>query len=172
MGLTLETYQNILKKLLPDGKIWRFSSASDFIKFLNSFAVELLRIENKGYDLFRDALPDTTVDLLSDWERITALPDTSNPQTDEQRRANIVAKLRFNETGKQVLIDLAAEIGYVITITEFQQFRASISKAGDALTNGEWVFTFQVNYSGTLSELQELVEKVKTAHTFAIYNLV
>jgi uncharacterized protein YmfQ (DUF2313 family) len=92
--------------------------------------------------------PRLAATLLPDWEACFGLPDpcTPQPQSTVDRRTALLQKI--TEQGGQsptYFIGRAAAIGDTITITEFQPFRAGISRAGDALTNGPWQFTWRVN---------------------------
>lgn len=148
MGFGADSYRKMLLSLLPSGLAWPKESGSELYKQMDAFAQELARVDARAMRLLEEADPRTTFELITDWERIVGLPDECTPstQTLQQRREAIVSKLAFvGGISRQFYIDLAAKLGFTITITEFRPFRAGISKAGDALTNGPWVFAWQVN---------------------------
>ena len=69
------------------------------------------------YELF----PDQATELLSDWERVCGLTldDTETPQS---RRQRVVAQLRsVGRMDQAYYIELAAELGYTITIEELMR---------------------------------------------------
>jgi len=155
-------------------------------------ADELSRADGRAADLLRELDPRTTVELLTDWETALGLPDACVPagQTIQQRRSAVVAKYTsLGGQSRQFYIDLAAALGYTITITEFRPFRAGISVAGDPLTNGDWIFAWQVNAPETTifefragqstageplrnwgnDELECAISAVKPAHTEVLF---
>lgn len=149
MGVTNSLYTKFLKTLLPKGDAWTRALDSNWHKFLSAIADELVRVHTRGgVDLLKELYPATSLELLDDWERILNLPDDciGEAVSTQDRRNQILYRLT-NQGGQspQFFIDLAAQLGYTITITEFDQFRAGISVAGDALTNGDWCFAWQVN---------------------------
>lgn len=73
------------------------------------------------------------VALLSDWERVLALP-VSTGMTIQARRQQIMVKL--NETGglsRSYFIRLAKSLGYEVTIDEPEPFRCGRNRCGDRL---------------------------------------
>lgn len=150
MGLTLARYKTVLKKLLPVGKIWTFESGSDFLKLLDSFAVELKRVDDDAVTVSADVLPDVTTQFLFEWEDVLGL--TAGNRSDADRRLQIVQKLTmFVAGGKKFIIDYAATKGFTITIQEFEPFVAG-DYAGDTVSNGWWPFTWQMTFEGGPSD--------------------
>lgn len=149
MARTAADYREHLKALLPPGQAFPREPGTDMEKLLAGMAQELARIDSRGEALISEANPQTTAEMLTDWERVAGLPDKCSGSLEETlqgRRQALLAKLA--STGgqsPQYFIDLAAALGYIVTITEFRPFRAGMSQAGDALTNGAWVYTWQVN---------------------------
>ena len=149
MARTAAEYRESLRALLPPGKAWTRDPGTTFDDLLDAMAQEWARLDARAEQLIDEALPDSTTELLPDWERVAGLPDTcggDQSETLQGRRADLIA--RITSTGGQTpayFIAVAAALGYTITITEFRPFRAGYSSAGDALTNDEWAHTFQVN---------------------------
>jgi uncharacterized protein YmfQ (DUF2313 family) len=193
--MNLNQYVAFLKTLLPRGKIWSVSSGSNLEKLLQAMGDELVRIDGRASrDLLSELDPRETNELLSDWERICGLPDPclGTAGTLEDRRNNIVTKLASRGgQSPAYFIAVAAAVGFVITITEFRQFRAGISKSGDALTNGPWAFAWQVNTatdtltarfragrsragdplsSSRAEALECVITRLKPAHTTVLFN--
>lgn len=150
MGLNAEAYARQLKALLPTGPAWTGTDKMGvFGRLLLAIGDELARIDARCDDLIRELDPATTTELLPDWERVLGLPDPclTQAQTLQQRRAAVVTKYTLlGGQNAQFYIDLAASIGFPITITEFDPFVAG-SDAGDPLSNDEggWPYTWQVN---------------------------
>lgn len=153
MARTADAYREQLKALLPPGQAFPRDTGSSMDDLLGAMAQELARIDGRGEALILEANPQTANELLADWERVAGLPDKcagTLEETVQGRRNALLAKL--SSTGGQspaYFIEVAAALGYTVTITEFRPFRAGLSEAGDALTNGDWVFYWQVNAPAT-----------------------
>lgn len=146
--MSAEAYARQLKELLPSGAAWRRDGEAVVSKVLLAIADALARLDARAKNLMDEFDPRTTLELLPDWERVFDLPDpcVTSTQTIQQRRNAIVAKMtNVGGQSRAYFIALAAALGYEITITEFRPFKAGRSRAGDALTNGDWVFAWRVN---------------------------
>lgn len=193
MALTTDDYLKQLQALLPQGPAWSREPDAVLTKLLTEFAAEFSRVDFRIEDLLNEADPRTTNELLADWERVAGLPDlcTGIPETIAQRRELLVAKLtNVGGQSKQFYIDLAAKLGYAITITEFKRFRVT-SRVNEQLTNADWNYAWRVNaqqdtvrafrVNGRVSEplatwgntaLECMITRLKPAHThvqFAYY---
>lgn len=146
---TAADYREQLKALLPPGQAFPRDPGTTLHNLLDGMAIELARVDQRGATLPVEANPATTNELLTDWERVAGLPDKCSGElegTVQGRRNALLAKLV--STGGQSIpyfIEVAAALGFTVTITEFRPFRAGLSVAGDALTNGDWQFAWQVN---------------------------
>lgn len=155
MAHTVEEYAQLLRNLLPSGSAFVRDPGTNMEQLLLGLAVEWARVESRGEQLAIDVNPLDTVELLPDWERAAGLPDKCSGEletTIQGRRNALVAKLA--STGGQSIqyfIDIAAALGYTITITEFKPFEVGRSTVGEALTNGPWQFAWQINAPETTS---------------------
>ncbi|SDH81278.1 Uncharacterized protein YmfQ in lambdoid prophage, DUF2313 family [Pseudomonas flavescens] len=90
---------------------------------------------------------------LSDWERVLGLPDPCLAYvslTVGQRLAAVLAKLRgIGGQSRRYYIQLAASLGYSITITEYRPFRAGLGRAGDPVAGDGWTSAWRVNAPAT-----------------------
>jgi uncharacterized protein YmfQ (DUF2313 family) len=190
MGLTAASYIRMLKGLLPRGPLWSVPSGSVLNKLLQSMADELLRVDTSVVNAFEEADPSTSTAVLSEWERIVGLPDdcTGISSTLPGRRQQVVARLSARGgQNKQFFIDLAASVGFEVSIEEFDRFLAG-SKAGDGLYNKGWIFAWRVNAISSQSSvfragahagdklsfssdstLECLINKRKPAHTVVLF---
>jgi len=166
-----------LDQLLPPGLLWTRRPGSNREKLLTAIAAESARFEELTLALIDEADPRTTSDLLDEWEAYVGLPDpcvpTSITFTDDERRAQIVARLNANGgQSRQFFIDLAAAIGFTITITEFTTFQVGISGAGDPVGGETWVYAWQVNTATDARSpiLECLFHRLAPAHTVVIFN--
>lgn len=189
-------YKNLLIRFLPPGMMWPgVESNNGLTALLDAFAAELARIDARAAELINEAYPDTTIELLDDWERVAGLPDdcTGALELLQQRRDALLTALTGTRShSRQYFTNLAASLGYAITITESTPFRASINHAGDPLSGATELHTWQVNTSATNaiyfrasqsaagdplftsdSNLLECVfNALKPAHTIVQYNYV
>lgn len=133
---------------LPTGLVWPREPDSVLARILGTLAPSYARQTDRAGYLLTDAFPDTTLELLPEWEATLGLPDPcagSNP-TLQQRQAQVRA--RFRADGGQsaaYLTAAAARLGYAITITQFQAFKCGASRCGDPLCGEAWAHAFQVN---------------------------
>ncbi len=190
---TAADYLEQLKTLLPPGQAFPRDAGTTLHSLLDGMSIELARVDGRGEALPGEANPASTNELLGDWERVAGLPDKCSgvlEETLQGRRNALLTKL--SSTGGQspgYFIDLAASLGYTVTIEQFKPFRVGMSRAGDSLTNGPWVFTwlirapevtvtsFRVGRS-TVGErlrtwgndtLECKINQLKPAHTIALF---
>lgn len=192
MAMNGNQHAEQLDALLPQGLAWPRESDARMRALTRGLAEEFSRIDMRGDDLLREVLPNTTVEMLSDWERAAGLPDACVPagQTLQERRNALLSRLAG--TGGQsraFFIELAAYLGFTITITEFRQFRAGISRVGDAVYGDDWLHAWRINAPETTiiefraglsavgeplrkwgNELLECVfNRIKPAHTILLF---
>lgn len=194
MAHTVEEYAELLKNLLPPGQAFPREPGSNMEQVLLGMAEELARVEIRADQLAVEVNPASSVELLSDWERAAGLPDKCAgvlEDTVQGRRQALLTKLTsVGGQSKAYFIALAAALGYEISITEFRPFRAGRSTAGQALTNGDWVFTWEVMAPATTvldfragrsaageplrswgnDRLECKINQLKPAHTIVIFS--
>lgn len=142
-----EAYQAQLAALLPRGRAWPREGGSTLMRLLHAEADELARIDGRAADLFEETDPRSTLELLTDWERVAGLPDNCIPAPDSiaERRAALLARLTGQGgQSRAYFIDLAASMGYAVTMDEFAVFAAG-SLAGDDLNDDDWAHAWRVN---------------------------
>lgn len=145
-------FQQAALNLLPRG--WAFLRDLNLIrsKFFGAvgdmFASTHANITNiTDVELF----PPTTQALLPDFEAEYQLPEpcTPLPQSYEQRIVALVGKITdIGSLSKQKFIDLAAALGFEITITEFlpsSGVGTCIGLCTDPVLGPSWRFAWQVN---------------------------
>jgi uncharacterized protein YmfQ (DUF2313 family) len=190
---TAADYLEQLKTLLPPGQAFPREAGTTMHDLLDGMSIELARADARGETLPFEANPSSSGEMLSDWERVAGLPDKCSgvlEETLQGRRNALLAKL--SSTGGQspaYFIQLAAVLGYTVTIEEFRPFRAGRSHAGDALTNGDWVFTWLIRAPETTvisfragvsaagerlrtwgnDTLECKINQLKPAHTIALF---
>jgi uncharacterized protein YmfQ (DUF2313 family) len=138
--------------LLPDGPVWPKVPAEGGDA---PVLVQTSRALIKGYTrnaasaaaLLSDAFPVAPVDLLPEWEATLGLPDPcAGPSPTIQARQQQV-NARFVGSGGQTpayFINVAAALGYPITITQFAPFRVG-QAVGSPLYSEPWAYAWQIN---------------------------
>lgn len=139
-------YSQALRQLLPRGAAWHAEGAA-LGQLLDALAAEMARVDGRAAVLLREALPGTSSELLTDWERVLGLPDpcVTEPQTLSERR--LAAHTRFTLAGgqsKAFFIALAASLGYTVTVEDFPSAAAATS-AGITFTGDGWAYSWRVN---------------------------
>lgn len=156
MGDLISEYQAQLHTLLPPGPAWPEDDP-----FLLGMAPAFARVHERIEQLLEEADPRTAVELFLRLERLAGLPDSCAEvaeQDMQRRRTDLIAKLqRTGSLSRAFFIDLAAALGYVITIDEFLPFRVEMP-VEQPLTGVEWLFTWRVNLPLTGEEIPFRVE--------------
>lgn len=190
---TAAEYREQLKALLPPGQAFPRDPDTTLHDLLDGMSIELSRLDSRARLLLQEANPTTAIELLPDWERVAGLPDKCSgvlEETLQGRRNALLTKL--TSTGGQspaYFVELAESLGYTVTIEEFRPFRAGMSVAGDALTNGPWAHTWLIRApAASITEfraglsvagerlrtwgndtLECKVNQLKPAHTIALF---
>lgn len=103
------------------------SEASGFSFFdclFGALALELSRLESRAFNLFKEAIPGLSEEMLEDWESMLDLPEygiSIGDLTVEQRKQIAQAKFYSDYNlglSKQFYIDYAATLGFTITIDD------------------------------------------------------
>ena len=181
MARTGEQYRKLLSSLLPKGVFWN--------KFLNSFmqktvygmADELSRIEGRAEDLYDEKDVRTAVELLPEHEEDFGLPDEGDSIstiTSKRQDELHAAFLNVGQQFKQFYIDIAAALGYTITIEEFTPFWSGLGGAGDPCGIQNNLFYWRVlidldsvTYSSevNITKLINKISKSMPGHTHLLF---
>jgi len=146
-GFTADDYAQVLADLLPRGWAWSRDPTSVLMRTIEGLAAEYARIHARDCDLLAESYPGTALETLTDWERICGLPDpcTGVLGTIQQRRLAILAKLASRGgQSKQYFIDVAAAVGFHITIEEFRPFRVGRNRTSHHLYGADWNYYWRV----------------------------
>ena len=90
--------------------------------------------------LERESDPRLTIELLPDWERNWGLPDpgVTAPLTIAERQFALVQRMTMlGAQSREFFIELAASIGYHITISEYRVFVCGLDHSGDNRVYGD-----------------------------------
>ncbi|MFZ7107918.1 putative phage tail protein [Avibacterium avium] len=116
-SITTAQYLDAGLKLLPIGLAWNRRPESNFAKVISIRAEQLSQANELAHQLVKERMLDNAFLLLEDWEAFFGLPECSEINTIDARRAALIAK--DNEIGsfnKYYLEDLAAKNGYQIRV--------------------------------------------------------
>jgi len=150
---TQDEYRDALAALLPTGAAWPRDPQSRLMCFLSGLAAEYSRLDARAAQLLAETDPASTTELLSDWERVVGLPDpcVTAAQTVAQRRQALEGRLTaVGGQSRRFFIELAARLGYNITIDEFAS-AAAATAAGITFTGDEWAHIWRVNVPAAVS---------------------
>lgn len=193
LGSTAADYLAQLQALTPTGGAFPTDDAANWTLLLTALALTYARIDASAVNLLNEIYPDTTEELLPNWERIAGLPNACTPlgTTIAARRQALIATLTSQGgQSKAYFIALALSLGYTITIDEFFPFQTGLSSVGSYLANASaeayWVvnapamtevfFKAGVSAAGEAlasfgnSLLECVFNLYKPAHSVALYN--
>jgi uncharacterized protein YmfQ (DUF2313 family) len=136
------------QRLLPRGRLWHRGWGTVQAEDLLTLMPQIVRLNQRAIDVLRETFPCTTSELLPEWEATLGLPDPciGELNTLQQRQAAVCAK--FTARGGQsaaYFVQLAASLGYTITITTFRPFYASEGRVDEPLYDEQWAFVWRVN---------------------------
>lgn len=198
MTRDFNSYARLLTALLPRGRAWR---SDDPIRqeLLQGEGVELARVDARIADLLVERDTRTTTELVSEHELDYGIVSDELLVLSDRRRT-LLAKLRaMGGLCPQYYIDLAAALGWTITITQYTPAWCGIAGAGDSCGDQAVIFYWRVNILGSspnlsglpfadgsvfadgtysagsqadYSAFQALLEKYKPAHTVVLFDLL
>jgi uncharacterized protein YmfQ (DUF2313 family) len=192
------TYRDQLSALFPQGAAWARDIGSAFDRLLGGVAQEFARIDGRAATLIEEVDPLTTLELLGEWERVAALPDSCAPSTASIRDRQIAVARKISGLGGQTpafFVALAASLGVEVRIEEFQPFTAGM-RCGLPCYSADWRFAFRVRVSsatettgdlrfasfragvgragerlrtGGIASLECLIRRTKPAHSYVLF---
>ena len=191
MKYSAEHYRTQLIALLPRGIIWESEAGSVLYNVIDAIAQQFARVDSRLTQLIEETDPRTTSEMLTDWERAYGLPDACTDEVDTiAERLNVLYQ-KVTATGgqsRQYYIDVAAALGFEITIDEFRPFTVE-SNVDYALYSTQSRFYWRVNApeetvryftvdssaAEPLSDwgneiLECVINRLKPAHTTAIFS--
>lgn len=169
---------------LPSGKVFakKFDTTSNLYKFLFAMAKSFKLCDNDLNRLFNELNPETTTELITEWEKQYSIPDKqfTGTGTIEKRRQDVLAKM--NAQGIQTTDDYTnffTLLGYVVdyisngnqaSVYSYQYtYRTDSEDTQNIgfrdysdLTESANRFWLVVKFTGTYTDLDELREFLKT----------
>jgi len=126
MTRTATDYRDEQLALQPPGVALPTDPDSSWAQLLAALGGELARVDERGQDVLDEALPDATLELLPDWERVAGLPDEcrGNAQSLQERRNALVDRLSARGGQHvQYYVDVASRLNYNVDVEEHRAFR-------------------------------------------------
>jgi uncharacterized protein YmfQ (DUF2313 family) len=145
--LSEDDFLHALQDLLPRGRAWPRDSDTNLTALLRGLALAQSTAHLRQTALIPDAFPQSTEELLPDWERSLGLPDPCLGPTPllSERRAQIIARLT-NSGGQSVEFFIQygeTLINDAITITEFSPYHVGMP-VGLPIYGVAWAFHWEV----------------------------
>ena len=120
MAHSVEQWSDAILQQMPRGRAWPRDPEAYLPKYVNGFAQRLADLELSADELLLEMRPETTVQLLPEWEAYLGLPECeSTSQSFERRLAAVVEKYHRKGGLQTWQIELiAAALGFTVTVTE------------------------------------------------------
>jgi uncharacterized protein YmfQ (DUF2313 family) len=163
----------MLQALLPTGPAWPREPGAVLTGVLDGWAEELARLDARAAALLDEADPSTAVETLPEWEHDLGLLGEGGIA---ERQAAVVGALNAQGGVSEPYFQaLATSAGLDVQITTYRPFQVGRSTAGEALTNGDWLFTWLVTGpAATTPEaraaLEALFRTLKPSHTIVLFD--
>ncbi|WP_233863471.1 YmfQ family protein [Paraburkholderia adhaesiva] len=153
-------YADVLRKLLPRGRVWTREDEGTQAAVLDALAVTAEGIDSEALTLIAAGFPATADQLLPEWDETLGLPDACfGPfANDTENRQQVVAKLI--STGGQSIPyfeSFALLLGYDIQITEYA-VHTVLSPVTAPIAGLDWPFAWKVEIIGTPGVLWHRVD--------------
>jgi len=130
------TFAHAFLALLPQGPVWPRAIGSTLHNTVLGLMGVVARWAGEAWRFLHvEAFPPTSLDLLPDWERVLGLPEPCLPVTDltiAERQQQVAEKLarRPGAQSRQYFFEIAARLGYAITITEHVPAQCGVTQCG------------------------------------------
>ncbi|WP_069454690.1 putative phage tail protein [Shewanella xiamenensis] len=93
MSYSAADYCDVMQKLMPRGFAWNTGPDGNLHYVLGGIAAQLARVDSRAAQLEREFYPETSLELLEEWEDYLGLPECGLASDDlEKRRLDAYAK--------------------------------------------------------------------------------
>lgn len=115
-----EQWTNAIMAQLPRGVIWSREPSLDLYKYASGYAPRLQAVEVSANGLLAEMRPESTFQMLPDWEWYLGLPECNIDRPTFEQRRDAVTEKNYRKGGLQGwnIEKLAADLGFDI---EFQE---------------------------------------------------
>lgn len=136
-----EDYAQSFLGLLPTGPAWPRALDSTLVRACTGLAYYWGTVDRRAADLLEiESDPRYTIELLPDWERNWGLPDPcyDEPLTIGERQLALIMRMTMQGAqSREFYIEIAAMLGYTITISEFRVWVVGLDQCGDSRVYGD-----------------------------------
>ena len=136
---------------VPPGWAWSRDPASVMGRTLTPLAAETVRFEQRAEALVAESTPGAATVMLEDYERVLGPdPCLAPAATFDARRLSVHARWTARGGASRAhFIELAANLGFAITIEEFKVARYGRFRHGQPRYGAAWAFAWRVTASAT-----------------------
>ncbi|HCA7356769.1 TPA: DUF2313 domain-containing protein [Citrobacter freundii] len=119
MAHSTEEWLIALQQAMPRGKAWPSENDAYLTRFLRAVAARLHRAECDASRLSVEMRPETTLQLLPEWESYLGLPECSSVTSTTEERRRAVAEKHRRRGGLEPwkIEQVAAALGFSIRVT-------------------------------------------------------
>ena len=120
MAHSVSEWQDVLQQNMPRGRAWPRDENADLTALIKALSPRLNRLEVNADLLLQEMRPETTVQLLPEWETYLGLPECNIPNDDFLvRRAAVVEKYhRKGGLAPWQIEGVAAALGFTIEVKQ------------------------------------------------------
>ncbi|HFF8969491.1 YmfQ family protein [Serratia marcescens] len=120
MAHSITEWQDALQQMMPRGRAWPREETANLTALIRGVSHRLNRLEINADLLLAEMRPETTVQLLPEWENYLGLPECNIPNNDFlSRRAAVVEKYhRKGGLAPWQIQNVAHALGFDITVRE------------------------------------------------------
>jgi uncharacterized protein YmfQ (DUF2313 family) len=130
-----DDYGQAMLELLPHGQAWPRRWESTLVQATNGFAQYWGTVDGRAADLLEtESDPRAALELLPDWCRNWQVPDPCLKETlstIDLRRALVGKMTLMGGQSRNFFLGVAADLGYVIWISEYAPYMCGVSRVGD-----------------------------------------
>ena len=154
MAVMKGDYVSQIKALLPPGPAWpRGDAASLFAMFIEVWASEFARVQDRAEVLLDEADPRKTLECFTEWLDEWGIPDeclrawaglTREGMTVTELRRSLLHKIRTpGGQSAAYFISLARVFSYIITVEEYKPWTV-LSTVNDLFADTYWHYRWRV----------------------------
>lgn len=173
---SVEDHAKGIAHYMPGGKIWRAKNIVDskLRALLRGFGASAKRQEEILDKFWDEVFIGTSEEFLPDFEKAVGIPDDCFPGTGTiaERQADVQLKMvSLYVVTEQDFIDLAAILGFTITIERTVGVRFTWTILGDGVATVGFPYEFPFTFGETTNSniLQCLFKKLKPANTRLLF---
>lgn len=141
-------YADAARASMPRGKVWPDDPDSVQGQILSALGPTFARADAAGMAILAGSLPGSNLSgFLPEWEATLNLPDPCAGMSPTFQQRFDQVRARFIAGGGQSrtrYIEIAAALGFTITLTNYSPFRAGQSAVGQPLSSDAWTFVLGI----------------------------